>query len=418
MKRWLKILGVGTGIVVLLLIAAGVILHVFATRELHHQIAELERVGGHASYVAYAPAPVPDADNAAILWAEAFDALPPHRGGISKSRFGEQHEATLEDLWAADVESLRALIEPQAHVLDLARQAAGRPACAWPFNYDPARAVEDWEDLVPLRDARDTARLLVAEARLAIEQGDESRARENLRAVLALGDDLSSTPSVVSELTRISLNALVLEFIEKAGASRSPGDPALVTQTTPRDLRKGMRAALLADVAWALDATSTDDLNRIDTWPVSVWYRYDKARFVRLGRVSAEAALLPYHEAEPVLGDLADELETSNPLRSPLSGILLPAAGPIHRTLSQFQARQLLAETALTLREHRTQHGAYPEQFETPICPLTNQRFRYQRLGDGFALWSTAADRSERDFLCWRWDTQEWPAEVPETGRP
>lgn len=77
--------------------------------------------------------------------------------------------------------------------------------------------------------------------------------------------------------------------------------------------------------------------------------------------------------------------------------LLSPVVRVITTAEDETYTRQQLTLLAAALKLHRVEHGAYPATLDAldpelleslPTDPFTNRPFRYQRRGEGFALWS------------------------------
>lgn len=69
--------------------------------------------------------------------------------------------------------------------------------------------------------------------------------------------------------------------------------------------------------------------------------------------------------------------------------------------------------TAHRLRRYRAEHGAYPPEadFDAPPDPWSKGFLQYQRVGDGFALWSLRTDAAG-EWITWLWDADELPEPI------
>jgi len=129
-----------------------------------------------------------------------------------------------------------------------------------------------------------------------------------------------------------------------------------------------------------------------------VFSSWDRAFYFEQIRTAWRRLERPYYESQ---------IESEKPPRYALmTALLLPDLDRVETYLAYMRVRIELLLTAERLRAFKTAHGAYPapENFETPIDPMTGERIEYERLGEGFVLRSGAKRGGDNEEpLTWKW---------------
>jgi len=133
------------------------------------------------------------------------------------------------------------------------------------------------------------------------------------------------------------------------------------------------------------------------------WFNMDENVYGdTMGRV-ADAAELPYHEAQPQLL-LIDQDIDDLPRTRILSRIMLPALTRACQAQGRHEATLDLMRMGLLLEQHHGQQGSYPQSLdaiapglggELPVDPFTGEAYHYQPSGDSFLLYSVGGDLTD-----------------------
>jgi hypothetical protein len=182
---------------------------------------------------------VPDAENAAVVVAQAAELLPKEwpavvASGAGGSTTGKTAASRAYDRLAAQSANLRpdesvaAVLrgELNAHTkaLALARSVGAYRRGRHELVVGPA--VFD-TPLTETQAARRVARLLAADAALRAEAGDEDGALESCRAILGTARSVGDEPTLISALVRIAIDATALDSARRVLAQGEPSDAAL-----------------------------------------------------------------------------------------------------------------------------------------------------------------------------------------------
>jgi hypothetical protein len=151
-------------------------------------------------------AAVPDAENAASVWLNGIGQL---TAGASAHRTWQKFKlpARGTSLNVTNLEFARGIVGSNDTALATFREAAALSKSRYPI--DLTRGANT---LLPhLAPLKSVARLLQAEALVAVEDRDSRRATEAIRAMLAASRSLSSEPILISQLASCAIDAIAFE---------------------------------------------------------------------------------------------------------------------------------------------------------------------------------------------------------------
>ncbi|MEO1128115.1 MAG: hypothetical protein AAFX05_00235 [Planctomycetota bacterium] len=209
-------------------------------------------------YVAELTAPiraVPEADRAWSVYLEALRAIPPFRiDGVLETPAYAAHGEPGHEAWVA-------YHATTTDALALARKAAAMPSLGYIPSVEPEPAlaairrargdevapmgtVTDYDiptiaiRFAHLPELRRLARHLASDAELAAVEGDGGRVVENIRAILGIATQLREVPSLISELSSMSVASLALDTTMHVMAVA----PDALSRAQARDLSHAMAA--------------------------------------------------------------------------------------------------------------------------------------------------------------------------------
>lgn len=289
--------------------------------------------GGPESLLDLAPDPVVPADNAAIVYQRAFDALP---ADADPGRDGADRDAVLRDY---------------ADVLALVREAQQRPRCVWPTRYEDGFMAE----LPHIAQALKISRLLVLEAEARIDAGDRAGAAESIAAGLKLAEHVAVDVFLVNVLVAAAIDTMMIDTIERAFATGTIPDSTIDEQLASRNYPAWLRTSLLAEVGAVLMHYDRGDIGDqlpllagihgveevgVIAWRLG-WHGHDAAYYLREMREGIESI-----DAEPHI-DVAFE---QPPKWAILSNVVMPAIEQARRRITSMQLRVEMARLAILER--------------------------------------------------------------------
>jgi len=396
---WLKRILVAIGL--LLVLMAGLRWwwgHVAHSR-LQAEIDRIRAAGEPIFPEDFDSAPVPDAENAALVLVNAANAFvaPPEAGEDVSILAGHSR------FTATQLADARAYVDANTNALRLLRQARGMEKLD--LGVRMRTPVFNFM-LPPLSGHRQSAKLLTVVAKYHHQSGNDAEAIAAIRDALALGDVVDHRPSLIAHLVAISIRALAARAVESvapdlavcgADESMGPGpEPArypdvealIADLLDEEDFRQGFTRALQCERMYQLDTVRVITsgqmslaalyggggpaplVQRVLNLFVGPLFVLDGVQMMHHATVAVEAARAqdwPTHcrKQPPDPGNSAGVVDL---LTRPLSTFLIPSferAAMLHyRTL----ADRRMAAIALAIRLYELDHGRRPVQL-TDLVP-------------------------------------------------
>jgi hypothetical protein len=335
------------------------------------------------------PSPVPEGENAALLYRRAFEKLVDATDAEEEALCSLAGETPLT---AGQEALVRGYLERNREALALARQAADRPRCD--FGLDLAAGMNaELSHVAPLIRL---SKLLHAEAFLAGEGDRGAIARAALRAADATAEE----PFLISQLVRNVCHGLAAESYARVLAG--PADAAyledMAGRLAPEALRAGLGRGLLGDLALGLQslltAESLEELGLAGVRPLDdPLAMQDVAHYAETLAEAAALAARPYYLAREPLRVLWETRIEAAPAYADFSRQLLPAFTRAAERQAVAEATVGVSRVATALAIYRARHGTYPLSLEglgagLPSDPFTGKPYLYRREGTGFVLYS------------------------------
>jgi hypothetical protein len=373
--------------------------------------------GGRA--LALVPPRVPDRDNAALVYQQAFDVLtPPDK--LPRT----QREAWFPREWQYSLvgpkfdpksEDLKNFLDSQRRGLELLRKAAAMPDCWFAHEFHDGMNLR----LPQLPQMRDGARLLILNALAWAPAGESQKALGELALVFQMAKHLND-PTLITFLTArfVEINGTkALEEILSRGKLK-PEDlaPLAAQRQTPshHELMRALRmeeAAISAFFATLSEPQSTTWLEKdggmgaVGMWVLrSSWYRVfflsaDLAAYHRAIRRFQELAEIPYYQANKDLA--AFEMAFRRYQGGILTRFVMPAVVKCVTVGASADAARELRRLAIAVTAYRGKNGKFPDRpdalvpeylAQVPLDPFDGQPLRMKRSGKDLVLYSIGPD--------------------------
>ncbi len=398
---------------------------VFAWRaeaRLKRTLTELVNQGEPVRLSQLAEPPIPDSDNAATVYSQAFAA----------TRLTDEDAKSAEDilsgkLTAADpnvVSRAAAIVERNRTALALIHRASAMPRCQ--FQIDWEKGIET--TFPHLAGLRQCARLAQLES-VALALADRPDAAVDACGIIFQIGDVADGPSFILELTKyacIDIGVQTLEVILRESEPSPAACQALAVRLAREDLMSSFKRSLQGervsgisdfegvrsarDPFKAVVELEEEHPDRRDHSPTRTESnrRFHHSYFTRWLFASDEVAYLEamaqlikqaprfYREVQAALSALE---EPQSRLLEPhvMTALLLPS---FRRSFDQRDRRIAtlgLSRVALLLRAYRAGRGLYPKSLpeleqvlaeKLPQDPFSGKPFAYRREGTGFVLYS------------------------------
>ena len=276
--------------------------------------------------------------------------------------------------------------------------------------------------------ARGTSRmpLLAPEAELAllqVEKGDVSGAIGTCKLVLRMGEHLFP-------VVRMSIHSMAIELLEDI-VNRYPnysedyfkllkeldkyeGHNAFVRSI------KGERNTTGIIFKQVIYGTNSVTFRHI-VYLVRPIFLRDFACYLQVMGDIISNSEVPYHEIIGKIQDFDERILKTIPLNRSLTRWFLPSFSSSMVSQAKSEARVRACKLGLALNVYKTNKGVYPESLhdlkidilsELPVDPFTGKDFYYQKVGNGFIVYSIGKNliddsgesdqKSNKDDISWR----------------
>jgi hypothetical protein len=211
-RWWLKRIALAVVLFIAGFITLFVIWHRVADQRLQAAIDKIKAAGEPLYPEDFNTPPIPDEDNAAVLYRQAAELLTDER------QRAEHDRLTMCMAWEADEDKLMstcgALIASHEDGQTLIRKARRRAGVHWGLDFDSPLL-----DYIaqPLQNYRAMSKLLYVDARLQYQGGNHGEFVEILSDMHALAGAIDHQPMLVPHLTVITVNSLALSLVEEIG---------------------------------------------------------------------------------------------------------------------------------------------------------------------------------------------------------
>jgi hypothetical protein len=364
-----------------------------------------------------APPRVPDRDNAALVYQQAFEAMGPEASWnqLWDSRWEKWLEGETTDFNLQDPK-LQDFLKQQTPVLIFLRQAAQKPGCY--FDRDYGRPSLDM--LLPeLSRLRGAARLLALDARCRAAGGDLRTALEDVQATFAMAEHVSSEPILISLLVSISIEHVATDALQSVLTSgKASAEELAVLDVDPgfsysRCLERAFRTEEAFELSTCCQMGVAWDNSILD--PRASGGIRGAASLYRVFVLSEDVAVLrrtmsrlqglcaqPYYEAKSGLQRFGEELRGGS--RGLLARLVMPALLKCTEGTAEADARHRVVLLAVAMCRYRAAHGRFPDKLEdltpelvaaVPRDPFDGKAIRLKRTGGGPVVYSIGPDMTD-----------------------
>lgn len=222
-RRWLKWAAVASGLFVVAFIVLFLAWKRTAENRLQAAIDRITAAGEPLFPDDFNSPPIPDGDNAAVLYEQAAK-LVEASGVYGSPLLGGCIEREAED--DAFVTTCGALLAAHSDALALVREARSRPKLRWSTEYTSPLM----DSIFPnLSGSRALSKLLRVQARIDDARRQDAEFIRSLEDILALGAAVDQRPELIAHLIALAIEAQALYAIESVGAKlvmKDANDPA------------------------------------------------------------------------------------------------------------------------------------------------------------------------------------------------
>jgi len=403
--------------------------HVAGGRRAESALALLKASGAPTTWEEAIPPPIPDDENAAVLYELAFAHMQMPSSGTRDQDALYAHAYNDRSERARTAKRAARILADNAEALRVAAEAGKRPK--FRPNGDWREPTLVWLTREYHRRWRDLSLLARAQALLQADRGDTAAALQAWSTNVAMLNHLGSDPTLLGQLTRWSVVRLSHDSLRVLlqDSRLTPDDCRRAANDLARlDFSEAFIRALETERAsdrWCMELVRTDPRAAFGSSAASagrVAGVYAAGKGALLGAVYPvmspldEAALLeywerritlarkPYRETAQQLNALARDVPRyalfTHDFRGPRPE--LPEWDSMRAASRDGTIAHVgLMRVGLGLAAYRTQFGGYPEsldqlrqalKWEVPEDPFSGKDFVYRRDGKGYLLYSLGRD--------------------------
>jgi hypothetical protein len=396
----------------LVLVLAYSALNVYASMLLNRELVEIRAKGEPMRLGELAPAPMPDAQNAAVLYQKAFEA----------DNLTDQESMLVANYYVAssiknEKDVIKALYKNRQAIQWL-RQASARPKCRFPVDWDLSPNRITYRHYARLRGA---ARLMAAQAHWEARNGQMEAALRDVQVVLQMAAHLKDEPTIIGFLVANAIYSIGNRSLGKVleNAALTPAQARAFEQSLPPiDWNRFFRRAMLGErtfTLWAFDtAISNPTLLRstllvaenpapsvmVYTPAALLWrpmFKLDEVHSLRLWKPAIDS-LTPMQIPEPrEIASLQQQAIEKAPSYAILTRMLLPVYERAREQRDRLEVIDRQRQNVWALICYRTVHSEYPATLQAaetfwgkplPIDIYSKRPFAYQRKNQSFDLYS------------------------------
>jgi uncharacterized membrane protein len=413
-------------------------LNLFYEYQLNKEIIRVKASGWPTSPIEAAPKPVPDKENAALIYEEAFKLLedkgkdgyigfPKLEGKrVDGGRYSKKESElsnAFKDLdysnffqWKTeDKQRISRIARENEPAYLLIKKATQLPACRFPLNYAAGNRM-NFPHYTPMRILRT---ILIARTITEAEQGNFNAAVDDILSGIQMAEHLSTEPNSNSFSfhtgTRDTFLKILQGIYNRTDLNQSQLIRIVESLNSISGRRNmvstlaGERALFTMDIFRMLIYPQADDNYHLNappfrTGPILFLYRIffnfgykkDCTVYLRLSERQLDLLSEPYYQTKSVFEELSKE-ENRLLYRHPRAAMFYPSYYRYSSQIAKFEIGRDLAKIATALKRYKLKYEVYSKNLaelrpdlisELPIDPFTGRDFVYKQEGKGFLLYS------------------------------
>jgi hypothetical protein len=367
---------------------------------------------------------VPKNENAAIVYAAAFEAMAPLPEALDLHVpiVGSLPEAANDGAYPPEnLDAMAFHLKANAQALALLEKASKLERCRYPVDWKKGIEAE----LPHLAELRAATRLLCLDVLHAAHTADSERAVRSLLSALALARSLRQEPVAIGGLVRIACHGMISQAMNNAlhherfsEAQLTQLGEAFVNAEHPDVLPRviaGERSVSYSGFAMAYKditetmglATASDHEGEgpaFSAYPgLALWTALDRTTFLDYFEAGFALSKQPWPEQVAAI-DAMSALRESIPDYAIASQILSLDFGRLAEAFLREVVIARITRTALAVERYQLDHGDLPPSFTAltptyldalPLDPCTGEALRYTARDDGYVVYSVWLNRAD-----------------------
>ena len=390
--------------------------------------AKLDQIaasGAPVSLEQVVPPPVPDEQNAALLYQKAFEAFQASGGKHQLDKVYTMLPSDRLEIPPARWAAAKRIVSRNQRTYALLKAASERSHCRFPVDWEkPQDALYDVSPHF-LRMAA-CARFLRLRAVVKSQEGKVGEAVDSIKVGLRMAD-LSSEPGLIAALNqnlliRTTLWGLPPILVKHRISPQSA--QGLFADLHQTDLSESLARALEVERVlgiWGLDQAARgpktalramggvskeiQDISKAMAWLYASYLgksaqKTDKLLYLELMERRIAISRLPYRDAKPALEELKED-STHFPALALMTRLGVSLYTSLDADMNDLMAEIGAVQIALALKAYQYKTGHYPASlqelrrlvpWDLPTDPFSGKDLGYRREGSGFILHSYGLD--------------------------
>jgi hypothetical protein len=394
---WLRRIVVGMILVLALVLATRFGTVWIADRQMNQLLADLKAQGLPTRPEDLQPPAVRDADNAALVWQQAFNLVDQTVNSPRTSYLGAVESGWYPPYTWRWHQLVNANEKANGPAMALALKAAQLPSADWGTQFVSPLADIRFNYFRPTRDM---ARRLIDSAEADLIRGDARTGLQKVRATLRLASHCRADPLLIPQLVGNGIDALTSSAVRRHVRSISLQPTAnglstdefrelihlLLEPSAERSMVRGL-ASEIVDQRETFEGVSKGWLTQ------AVWTRSRDRQLRDQHKIWQVSQMPPGPEHTAALDAIEQNIEDDahRPSRH-LESVYASEPDGLLRTYSSVRAQRRVLAIALAVRWYGLEHGGYPESLDIlvprylpaiPENPFAPTPFEYQKIKAG-----------------------------------
>lgn len=377
------------------------------------------RVEAGAVALSVAPPRVPDSQNAAVLYRQAWEALAARNDEPEKwDRAVAEWLHPSEGKFNPDDERMRVFLERSQPAIELLRKAAERPACNFGTQYNPPSVAVV---LPSLSKMRDLSRLLCLSSRAAASKGRMADAMDDLHAAWVLAEHCTAEPALIASLVAFAAEAQAFDTFQyvldhgtlnhESLDATSSTVPVSYQDALHRSMQMetafGMSMFTMADPAMAFPAERAPGvanavIGAAAPYRVFLWSA-DVAAYLRWMHRYEQLSSEPFFKSVSEWQSPRQKAGREG-VGGLLASIIAPSFSRSAELAATADAQRRLVTLTIAMWRYRLAEGSFPSDlgqlvphyvFEVPTDPFSGESIKMARTDDGIIIYSVGPDLND-----------------------
>jgi hypothetical protein len=351
-------------VALLIFAALWVATNIYASFVLNREMNAIRQRGEPLTVAELAPPPIPDTENAALLYRRAASFKMTNDEKLQLEGLNPRSNQPLSPQEAATIR--RRLLQKNEDVIELVRRASRLPACHFPHDWNQSVFGFDFPDLAAMRQF---ARVFRASALQKAMDGQMDGAIEDVGVIFRMSEHMTSDPILITYLVSYSTEAISLASLsEIMSYPMTEVQRARIRRALPRaSIEQSFQRALRGERAFGFSAIADIYSGK---YPISVmgdtsgpFGQINSSGILQfLWKPMAKLDQVWFLKTHPAAPNAIPPSQA--PWYAFATQIMSPVFDRAHETARRTEASRQLAAIALSLEDYKAFSQVVSSEFE------------------------------------------------------